>query len=1079
MLEESEEAMLCAWSARGDREALDRLVRRLWPEAFRLASRCLGDHAAAEDAAQESCARLARGRSPSGEPGSVRRWFSRIVLNVVRSHLRARGRRSAHEARAGSERAEQADAVLDGLETHEVRRRVGDLPCELREPLVLHFWGELPHREVAETLGLSKSTTTWRIARGLERLRQSLSASAAAVPLDALEALVRGLQATAAPAAPSAVTILRRSGRRAWQRLGAGLVATALALGAAHLALADGDGLAPPVARAGADARAPEAPGPAAITSSVPGRAWDPGTRPSAAQPAGEAASSPRAPDEEHPRSDESFAPPGSSGSPVIEARALATVAGRVVGGEGGLPIPGADVTVFPLDDVEQRISLDSSGSAHTSTSQDGAFRLALPAPRPAGVAGLLLTVRAPGHAPFMRLLPPEGRADLDLVLAPGGLALGGVVVAADGSALAGLRLKVVVPFLASTSGQPLGEERPAEVQAEVLTGPDGRFWLDGLPESSSGAVFVLPGQGVLGQVSGYPRAEPPELRLVARLACRVGVRVVDASGCPVRGALVDLVDGRLVDPVDLADERPAERMATDREGRCAFESLQPRRHLVRVRLPMRNGAVSPAHVSLTADLSAAGQSVEVTAHLTRPPVPLTVCVADAAGTRRAGVGVLVIQDDQAGLGQAGDVEGTTDAQGEVEFDQLPPGLYRLVATEDRGVLEAYRRNRRWWPSGSLPSKDVSTRSRVVLTLDVEPRLHGRVIDPWGAPLAGATVDVARTLARPKGAHLAGVPRGVVTDAAGRFEYGPVAELVDVVIVRAQGSVGRWVTFDRAAVKRGEPVVVQLDSAFALSVNARLATPVADNTPVHVIVVGDSPTRPASKVMAVSVPTVSDGEFQCHFRALDWRPRAVWVRVDGFVHLMRPLSDGQETLTLDQLVLDRGRSLSGRLVDPSLAPLDGERVSVQLAGYGGELPVALYSFPIEPDGRFRLSGLPAERVEALLWSGNRATVADPGASTDLLGDVVVRSPALELDAIRLVEPGPALVRVGLRPGDLIVKIGGKAFSSGAELTELMSLVCDSREHELEVVRGSARLTVLVVVRSGEDFGRASPAMVPR
>lgn len=76
----------------GDREALATLVRAVWPDAYRLARSMLGDSAAAEDAAQDACARALSAVHTLRRPESFATWFCRIVVNEARQRLRATAR---------------------------------------------------------------------------------------------------------------------------------------------------------------------------------------------------------------------------------------------------------------------------------------------------------------------------------------------------------------------------------------------------------------------------------------------------------------------------------------------------------------------------------------------------------------------------------------------------------------------------------------------------------------------------------------------------------------------------------------------------------------------------------------------------------------------------------------------------------------------------------------------------------------------------------------------------------------------------------------------------------------------------
>jgi RNA polymerase sigma-70 factor (ECF subfamily) len=219
-MEKTDETLLSDYAARGDREALAELVRRRWPEAYRISLRVLGDEAAAEDAAQEAFVNVIRGakRFEKGRPFGP--WFGAIVMNSARGRARSERTRRRHEEEAVRSRGEGA-SVPEGekrLLESEVEVHLGKLPFDLRFPVVLHYYENRSYEEVASVLGCQKSTAHARIGRGLERLRESLAGASLALTLPAVEyalqSRARVHEAARVPAAPS-VALLEKTARRA------------------------------------------------------------------------------------------------------------------------------------------------------------------------------------------------------------------------------------------------------------------------------------------------------------------------------------------------------------------------------------------------------------------------------------------------------------------------------------------------------------------------------------------------------------------------------------------------------------------------------------------------------------------------------------------------------------------------------------------------------------------------------------------------------------------------------------------------------------------------------------------------
>ncbi len=76
-------------SRAGSVDALERLLESVWPDAYRIAYSIVRDSAAAEDAAQESCAAVYRSIATLRSAGAFRVWFYRVASRA--------GRRASHD----------------------------------------------------------------------------------------------------------------------------------------------------------------------------------------------------------------------------------------------------------------------------------------------------------------------------------------------------------------------------------------------------------------------------------------------------------------------------------------------------------------------------------------------------------------------------------------------------------------------------------------------------------------------------------------------------------------------------------------------------------------------------------------------------------------------------------------------------------------------------------------------------------------------------------------------------------------------------------------------------------------------
>jgi RNA polymerase sigma-70 factor (ECF subfamily) len=166
------------WRSRRDEAAFEILVRPELPRALAFA-RSLGcSPEDAEDALQESLARLASERGDGPTRLGVRAWLYRTVKDRARSRRRSWWRRRAREKEAA--RSESVPAAEPRMGVREdVDRALDALLPDERESVTLRYLQDLDYREMAVVLGVSENACRIRVHRALERLRVSLGPGAA------------------------------------------------------------------------------------------------------------------------------------------------------------------------------------------------------------------------------------------------------------------------------------------------------------------------------------------------------------------------------------------------------------------------------------------------------------------------------------------------------------------------------------------------------------------------------------------------------------------------------------------------------------------------------------------------------------------------------------------------------------------------------------------------------------------------------------------------------------------------------------------------------------------------------------
>ncbi|HZI95277.1 MAG TPA: sigma-70 family RNA polymerase sigma factor [Patescibacteria group bacterium] len=168
----------------GDEASFDLLVLRYRKEMYRIAYRITGNHAEADDLAQETfCRAYTALRTFRGE-SSLKTWLCRIVsnlsLNVAQSARVIRRDAATVEdlARAGAPGTLQTpvgDTAMIRLETNaRLRQAIESLPRKQKSTLILRAFEGLQYKEIARVMGCSTGTAKANFFHAVSFLRREL-----------------------------------------------------------------------------------------------------------------------------------------------------------------------------------------------------------------------------------------------------------------------------------------------------------------------------------------------------------------------------------------------------------------------------------------------------------------------------------------------------------------------------------------------------------------------------------------------------------------------------------------------------------------------------------------------------------------------------------------------------------------------------------------------------------------------------------------------------------------------------------------------------------------------------------------
>jgi RNA polymerase sigma factor (sigma-70 family) len=150
-------------------------LAQIWREksaSLALLARAIGDWH--EDSVQEAFLRLAIEDPKPDDPVA---WLFKVVRNQAITYQRSHRRRQSRESRVALERESwfEAPAAMESrIDSQIAMQALVGLSEEDREVIILHLWGGLTFRQVAEVMQISATTAHRRYQAALQLLRTRL-----------------------------------------------------------------------------------------------------------------------------------------------------------------------------------------------------------------------------------------------------------------------------------------------------------------------------------------------------------------------------------------------------------------------------------------------------------------------------------------------------------------------------------------------------------------------------------------------------------------------------------------------------------------------------------------------------------------------------------------------------------------------------------------------------------------------------------------------------------------------------------------------------------------------------------------
>ncbi len=184
---DDEDSLAMTTLAGGDDDALSTIMKRWQKPIVSFLYRTTGEYETARDLAQEVFVRLYRNRKTYQTGHKLSSYLFMIASNLAKNHYRWKTRHPESEYKTGwaSTTAGDGSAHRDpgaSLEKSEegvhLQKALLEIPAKLRIPIVLFYFEDLSHPEIAKILKCSRKSVETRIYRARQLLKPLLEKAA-------------------------------------------------------------------------------------------------------------------------------------------------------------------------------------------------------------------------------------------------------------------------------------------------------------------------------------------------------------------------------------------------------------------------------------------------------------------------------------------------------------------------------------------------------------------------------------------------------------------------------------------------------------------------------------------------------------------------------------------------------------------------------------------------------------------------------------------------------------------------------------------------------------------------------------
>lgn len=166
--------LLVKRAQRGDRKAVDALLRENYDVVRAVCHRIIINNSDAEDATQIALMSIVRALPTFDGRSKFSTWVYRIATNAALDELRRIRRRDVPNDDATFENVSVSDGTSSVDAQLDISAALAEIPEEFRVPLVLRHIADLEYEEIATILNIPVGTVRSRLSRGRAQLASLL-----------------------------------------------------------------------------------------------------------------------------------------------------------------------------------------------------------------------------------------------------------------------------------------------------------------------------------------------------------------------------------------------------------------------------------------------------------------------------------------------------------------------------------------------------------------------------------------------------------------------------------------------------------------------------------------------------------------------------------------------------------------------------------------------------------------------------------------------------------------------------------------------------------------------------------------